>query len=105
VLGLRQIRHHTKRARRYARTQDEHNLAKTERQLTTVLRPLPFVSLLAQREIERAHDVAVHADTADHYLAASTTLFDTLIGVLDVLEPVLNGASVSLDDRRDHEAA
>jgi hypothetical protein len=105
VRGLRQIRHHTKRARRYARTQDEHNLAKTERQLTTVLRPLPFVSLLAQREIERAHDVAVHADTADHYLAASTTLFDTLIGVLDVLEPVLNGASVSLDDRRDHEAA
>ena len=105
VRGLRQIRHHTKRARRYARTQDEHNLAKTEVQLTTVLRPLPFVSLLAQREIERAHDVAAHADTADHYLAASTTLFDTLIGVLDILEPVLHEAALSLERRSEHEAA
>ena len=45
------------------------------------------------------------ADTADHYLAASTTLFDTLIGVLDVLEPVLHEAVLSLERRSEHEAA
>jgi hypothetical protein len=54
------------------------------------------VSLLAQREIERANVVAQHAATAERYLAASATLFDTLLDVVSVLEPALGTAAKEL---------
>jgi hypothetical protein len=105
--GLKSIRYHAVRARRMARTGGvEAKLLKTERSLASALQPFPFVSLLAQREIENAHSIALHAATSDRYLAASANLFDKLVGVLDVLEPMLATASVKLDGvKSDHEAA
>jgi hypothetical protein len=105
--GLKSIRYHAVRARRMARTGGvEAKLQKTERSLASALQPFPFVSLLAQREIENAHSIALHEATSDRYLAASANLFDKLVGVLDVLEPLLATASVKLDGvGSDHEAA
>ena len=105
--GLKSIRYHAVRARRMARTGGvEAKLLKTERWLASALQPFPFVSLLAEREIENAHSIALHAATSDRYLAASANLFDKLVGVLDVLEPMLATASVKLDGvKSDHEAA
>ena len=106
--GLKSIRYHAVRARRLARSGPsvEAKLAKTERSLASALQPFPFVSLLAQREIENAHSIALHDASADRYLAASANLFDSLVAVLDVLEPLLASASVKLDGLgRKHEAA
>jgi len=105
--GLKSIRYHAVRARRMARTGGaEAKLQKTERSLASALQPFPFVSLLAQREIENAHSIALHEATSDRYLAASANLFDKLVSVLDVLEPLLATASVRLDGLgSDHEAA
>ncbi len=106
--GLKSIRYHAVRARRLARSggREEVKLQKTERSLMSALQPFPFVSLLAQREIEQAHSIALHSASSDKYLAASANLFDKLVGVLDVLEPLLASASSHLDAlERDHEAA
>ena len=106
--GLKSIRYHAVRARRLARTggREEMKLQKTERSLMSALQPFPFVSLLAQHEIESAYSIALHSASSDKYLAASANLFDKLIGVLDVLEPLLAGASTNLDAiEREHEAA
>ena len=106
--GLKSIRYHAVRARRLARggSKDEAKLAKSERALMSALQPFPFVSLLAQREIETAHSIALHTATSDKYRAASANLFDKLVGVLDVLEPLLAAASDNLDAmENDHEAA
>ena len=105
--GLKSIRYHAVRARRMARTGGvEAKLQKTERSLASALQPFPFVSLLAQREIENAHTVALHEATNDRYLAASANLFDKLVSVLDVLEPMLAVASIKLDGAgSDDEAA
>ena len=69
---------------------DSRKLARVERALAASLRPIGFVSLLAQREIERAQDVAARGD--QDYLAASRTLFATLLGVIDQLSPQLAAA-------------
>lgn len=106
--GLKSIRYHAVRVRRLARVAgtSEAKLQKTERALLSALQPFPFVSLLAQREIEWAHSVAVHESTRDGYLGASVNLFDTLVDVLDQLEPLLATASNHLDAmEHDHEAA
>ncbi|MFT3694226.1 MAG: DUF115 domain-containing protein [Kofleriaceae bacterium] len=106
--GLKSIRYHAVRARRLARMQgtSEVKLQKVERALLSALQPFPFVSLLAQREIEWAHSVAMHEATREGYLGASANLFDTLVDVLDVLEPLLATASTHLDAmEHDHEAA
>ncbi|HEY0253773.1 MAG TPA: 6-hydroxymethylpterin diphosphokinase MptE-like protein [Kofleriaceae bacterium] len=106
--GLKSIRYHAVRARRLARMggTSESKLAKSERALLSALQPFPFVSLLAQREIEWAHSVAMHEAAREGYVAASANLFDTLVEVLDVLEPLLASASNHLDAlERDHEAA
>ncbi len=68
-----------------AKTGDSKQLARVERALAAALRPIGFVSLLAQREIERAQDVAARAD--QDYLAASRALFTTLLDVIDQLSP------------------
>ncbi|MEO8549320.1 MAG: 6-hydroxymethylpterin diphosphokinase MptE-like protein [Kofleriaceae bacterium] len=105
--GLKSIRYHAVRARRLARNgpANEVKLLKSERSLASALQPFPFVSLLAQREIENAHSIALHEATPDRYLAASANLFDSLVGVLDVLEPLLAAASAELDGMAQHEAA
>jgi hypothetical protein len=104
--GLKSIRYHAVRARRMARTGGaEAKLQKTERSLASALQPFPFVSLLAQREIENAHSIALHSASSDRYLAASANLFDKLVGVLDVLEPLLATASVKLDGVKSNDEA
>ncbi len=67
-------------------------LARIERALATALEPLAFASLLAQREVDRAHDVARRAGTAVDLLAATRSLLATLRDVIGQLEPALAGA-------------
>ena len=94
--GLARVRKLAMRAQRLAHGTPSAELARAERSLAAALRPLPFVSLLAQRSIERAFDVAHHQATPDRYLAASATLFDALLDVLTVLEPLVAGAAKEL---------
>ena len=96
VRGMKRARYHAVRARRLAERDDRDELPKVERALSATLSQLPFVSLLAQREIERAHVVAQHPASAERYLAASATLFDTVQSVLRVLEPALDAAAKEL---------
>jgi hypothetical protein len=97
VRGVRRVQRLASRARQLARDpRKAGELARVERALATTLEPMPFVSLLAQREIERANVVAQHAATAERYLAASATLFDTLLEVVRVLEPALGTAAKEL---------
>jgi hypothetical protein len=71
-------------------------LANVERGLAATLEPLTIASLLAQREVERAHDVARRAGTEADYLAASASLFDTVLDVIGQLEPALRVALMRL---------
>lgn len=96
---LRQARHLAKRARMFAR-RGHADLAATEHKLGATLHRLSFISLLAQHEIERAQDIARR--DGGGYLAASVALFDTLLGVIDHLEPVLHGALDHLRPQRRH---
>ena len=96
VRGMKRARYHAVRARRLAERDDRNELPRAERALALALAQLPFVSLLAQREIERAHVVAQHPASAERYLAASVTLFDTVQSVLRVLEPALDAAAKEL---------
>jgi Protein of unknown function DUF115 len=96
VRSLARVRHHAVRARNAAATARDQELSRAERALTAALAPVPFVSLLAQREIERAHVVAKHDASVDGYLAASAKLFDALEGVLRVLEPMFGSAAKEL---------
>jgi Protein of unknown function DUF115 len=103
VRGLRRSR----RLARVARTLIERGktgprLARIERELTDALRPLRFASLLAQREVDRAHDVARRPGAETDYLAASAALLQTLIGVVDHLEPRLTAALGRMADGRTH---
>lgn len=100
VRGLRACRRLAARARVLAYERDgEARLAAVEAQLADAIAPLGFASLLAQRELERAHDVARRDGDADRYRDASVVLFDTLIGVAGRLEPMLRDA---LDRLRPH---
>ena len=111
--ALRRARHYARRANVLSRrepltAEDEAKLARTERQLVAALRPLAFVSLIAQREIERAFDVAQRPADAKTYLRASTALFETLLGVIDQLEVVVHAAAKRVDGgvtRRQHGRA
>ena len=71
-------------------------LANVERGLAATLEPLTIASLLAQREVERAHDVARRAGSEADYLAASASLFDTVLDVIGQLEPALRVALMRL---------
>ncbi|HET7502725.1 MAG TPA: 6-hydroxymethylpterin diphosphokinase MptE-like protein [Kofleriaceae bacterium] len=75
-------------------------LANLEDALATTLRSLTFVSLLAQREVDRAHDIARRPGVETDFLAASASLLGTLIDVADQLEPVLRNALDRLGARR-----
>ncbi|MFN0249717.1 MAG: motility associated factor glycosyltransferase family protein [Kofleriaceae bacterium] len=97
---LRTITTHLRRARQLAnRARDliasgapERELRRVERVLGEVLQPIGFVSLLAQREVDCAVAVAVHAGDAAVYLAGSDALFVSLIGAIDQLAPILDAA-------------
>jgi hypothetical protein len=101
VRGLRRSKHLARSARRMIERGDPGGkLAGVERHLAGALQPLTFVSLLAQREVDAAHDVARRPGEATDYLAASASLFDTLLSVIDQLEPTLQAALVRLGARR-----
>jgi hypothetical protein len=104
--GVRRSRRLSRVARRLIeRGNTGPRLVAVERGLAEALAPLSFVSLLAQRELDRAHDVARRAGSETDYLAASASLFDTLIGVIDQIEPALRVALQRLGPRRSHGRA
>ncbi len=88
VRGLRRVGRLARRAR--VMVKEPERLGAVERELGAALKPLTFASLLAQREIELAHDVA-RREGSD-YLAASAKLFETLVRVVDDLQLVLASA-------------
>jgi hypothetical protein len=92
VRSLVRVRRHATRARTALAAGNADDLTRAERALAGALAPVPFVSLLAQREIERAHVVAQHDASEAHYLAASAKLFDAVLDVLTVLEPMFRSA-------------
>ncbi len=98
VTKLRRARRLATHARELtSRPGTERELRRTERALVETLRSLEFASLLAQREVERALDVAAHDGKLESYLAASSTLFATVIEVVDYLVPILTAAQVPLE--------
>jgi len=104
--GLRRGRRLARVARRLIeRGNTGPRLVAVERGLAAALAPLSFVSLLAQRELDRAHDVALRDVSAADYLAASARLFDTVIDVIDQIEPALRVALLRLGPRRSHGRA
>lgn len=70
----------------------DRDLRRVERVLADALRPIELVSLIAQREIDRAITIASHDASAEAYLAASKTLFTVLIRMVDELLPVMTAA-------------
>ena len=106
VRGLSRSRRFAAVARKLiARGESGRRLAHMERGLATALGPLTFAALLAQREVDRAQDVARRPGGESDYLAASAALLDTLIGVIDQLEPSLAAALVRLGARRPRDRA
>jgi hypothetical protein len=68
------------------------SLERTERRLSEELRPLGFVSMIAQREVERATDLARRDGTEQDFLRGSQRLFEALLSVIDELMPQLESA-------------
>lgn len=90
IRGLRRCRRFAHVACKLIDRGDAGNrLANIERGLADELRPLGFASLLAQRELDHAHDVARRPAGETDYLAASAALLDTLVDVVEQLEPAL----------------
>ena len=75
-------------------------LVNIERGLASTLSHVSFASLLAQREVDRAHDVARRPNSETDYVAAQAQLLDTLLGVIEQLEPALQTALEQLGARR-----
>jgi hypothetical protein len=103
--GLRRAGKLAEKARRLARRVNQSpivqaELNNVERELSAALKPLVFASMLAQRQIERAEDVALRDGAARTFLDASVALFDTLIDVVDHLEPTLRDALARLTPPR-----
>jgi len=104
--GLRRSRRLARVARRLIeRGNTGPRLAAVEQGLTAALAPMAFVSLLAQRELDRAHDRARRSGEHADYLAASAALFDTLIDVIDQIEPALRVALIRMGPRKSHGRA
>jgi hypothetical protein len=104
--GLRRSRRLAKIARTVIQRGDAGNrLPGLEAGLTAALQPLTFISLLAQRELDRAHDVARRSGQEGDYLAASASLLDTLLGTIEQVEPALKAALERLGPRRTHGRA
>jgi hypothetical protein len=104
--GLRRSRRLARIARTVIQRGDAGNrLPGLEVGLTAALQPLTFISLLAQREVDRAHDIARRPGQAADYLAASASLLDTLLGTIEQVEPALKAALDRLGPRRTHGRA
>jgi len=88
-----------------ARGKTGARLTRIENALAAAMRPLTVASLLAQREVDRAHDVACRPGAETDFLAASSALLDTLISVIDQLSPVLRASLARLGDGRTHGLA
>jgi len=94
LIGLGRVRRLTAKARELIAAGDTGpRLERVERTLSRALAPLGFVSLLAQREVDRAHDIARRAGTTEDYLHASSALLATLTEVIDSLEPLFRRVS------------
>jgi 6-hydroxymethylpterin diphosphokinase MptE-like protein len=97
VTGLRRCRTLAQRARKAIAAGDTGGrLERIERELVDELAPLGFASLLAQREVDRARDIARRDGTSADFLAATATLLDALDGVIDQLEPRFAAAQGAL---------
>ena len=104
--GLRRARKLGKLARtEIARGNTGPRLERIEKALATTLQPLAFASLLAQREVERADDVARRPNSERDYLTATSSLMSTLEAVIEQLEPALTRALAKLDSGRHHGTA
>ena len=75
----------------------DRELHRIERILAEALRPVDFIALIAQREVDRAITVASHDGDVADYLAASRSLFTTLIRVIDEMLPILIRAKTALE--------
>jgi hypothetical protein len=67
-------------------------LPRIEKALVSALRPLEFLSLIAQREVEVASDVAIRGGSEQGYLAASDRLLAALVRSIDEIRPQLVSA-------------
>ncbi len=104
--GLRRARRLGKAARiEIARGNTGPRLEKIEKALAATLRPLEFASLLAQREVDRADDVARRAMSEREYLTATASLMTTLDSVIEQLEPALTRALAKLGPGSNHVTA
>jgi hypothetical protein len=93
VRGLRRSRRFATVARKLVHNgKTGRRLDAIERGLASELAPLHFVSLLAQRELDRAQDVARRPGAETEFLAASESLYGTLLEVIDQIEPGLQAA-------------
>jgi Protein of unknown function DUF115 len=104
--GLRRARRLGKLAQKeIARGRTGPRLARIEKALAITLEPLAFASLLAQREVERADDVARRPASERDYLNATASLMTTLETVIEQLEPALTSALARLAPERHHGTA
>lgn len=88
--GLRHARRLGSVARyELGRGEDTPHLRRIENALVRAMQPLSFASMLAQREVERASDLAHRPAEAGAYAAASTALLSALDRVIAQLEPRL----------------
>ena len=104
--GLRRARKLGKLARHeISRGNTGPRLERIEKALASTLEPLAFASLLAQREVERADDVARRPASERDYLTASSSLMTTLEAVIEQLEPALTRALAKLAPGSHHGTA
>ncbi|MEO8698595.1 MAG: 6-hydroxymethylpterin diphosphokinase MptE-like protein [Kofleriaceae bacterium] len=105
VSGLERCRRLAVRARTLIASGDSGpRLERVEAGLLHALAPLGFASMLAQREVDRAHDVARRDGTVVDYLAATSQLLATLEQVIETLAPVLKTALDAIPRSHDHAA-
>ncbi len=101
--GLRRARKLAKLVRAHiAKGNTGPRLERLEQQLAATMRPLEFASMLAQREVDRADDIARRPSTEREFLAATTSLMTTLETVIEQLEPALGRALAKLGPTRPH---
>jgi hypothetical protein len=74
----------------------EPRLRSYEHALARAMRPLGFVSMVAQRDIELAQRAALRPGSAADYLDASVRLFSSAIAAIDEVRPVLHVALAAL---------
>lgn len=97
--GMRRARSLAGRARKLIDAGDTGPaLERVERILSASMRPLQFVSLLAQREVDRAFDIARRSGSTDDYLVASRRLLDALFEAIGTLEPAMRRARARLGE-------